>query len=277
MLSDLSFQLRLPDKVVICPASSSDVDEAGYRASSLSIEIITGPKGSCHQRNAIIEHVRDLQSGVLIFFDDDFFPMPDYLAELELLFSTCAEVVVATGDVLADGAPKSGFTVESARAILAAQDGELSKTSISDIYNGYGCNLAVRIAAINRLGVRFDERLPMYGWLEDVDFSRQLSVDGRVVKCTSLRGVHLGSKVGRTSGLRFGYSQIANPWYLARKRTLRVDIAFRQAARNFASNVTRSLRPEPWVDRRGRLRGNLIALFHLLRGRLDPGNVFRIK
>ena len=34
-----------------------------------------------------------------------------------------------------------------------------------------------------------------------------------------LRGVHLGNKRGRVSGLRFGYSQIANPIYLLQKGT----------------------------------------------------------
>jgi hypothetical protein len=35
-------------------------------------------------------------------------------------------------------------------------------------------------------------------------------------------------------------------------------------------NMVRSLAPEPWVDRRGRLRGNLIAIADLLRGRMHP-------
>jgi len=35
----------------------------------------------------------------------------------------------------------------------------------------------------------------------------------------------------------------------------------------------KSLRPEPWIDRPGRLRGNLIAIGDLLRGRLDPARI----
>ena len=38
-------------------------------------------------------------------------------------------------------------------------------------------------------------------------------------------------------------------------------------------NAARSLRPEPHVDRLGRLKGNLIAIGDLLRGRMHPMRV----
>ncbi|AZO77314.1 hypothetical protein B5U98_17255 [Bosea sp. Tri-39] len=47
---------------------------------------------------------------------------------------------------------------------------------------------------------------------------------------TALRGVHRAVKRGRTSGLRVGYSQIANTVYLARKGTMRRLRALRLSA-----------------------------------------------
>ncbi len=105
--------------------------------------------------------------------------------------------------------------------------------------------------------------------LEDVDFCRRLAQFGRVVKDPALLGVHLGVKAGRTSGDRFGYSQIVNPVYLWRKGTLRWDRALGQMARNLAANLAGALKPEPWIDRRGRIRGNLKGLFDLSLGRLN--------
>jgi hypothetical protein len=35
----------------------------------------------------------------------------------------------------------------------------------------------------------------------------------------------------------------------------------------------KSLRSEPWIDRRGRLKGNLLAMFDVLRGRSDPRRI----
>jgi hypothetical protein len=90
---------------------------------------------------------------------------------------------------------------------------------------------------------------------------------------TSARGVHLGMKSGRQSGLRLGYSQIANPVYLVRKGSFAWRRAMGQIGRNIAMNVALSLRPEPYVDRRGRLRGNVIAIRDLARGRLHPRRI----
>jgi hypothetical protein len=92
----------------------------------------------------------------------------------------------------------------------------------------------------------------------------------------SLRGVHLGLKAGRVSGVRFGYSQVVNPIYLIRKGTVPVSFALPLILRNVAANILRSLRPEPHVDRRGRLRGNLRGFFHLLRGRVEPEHAQRL-
>jgi hypothetical protein len=53
--------------------------------------------------------------------------------------------------------------------------------------------------------------------------------------------------------------------------------AFRLAARNFLANLVRSIRPENYVDRRGRLRGNLIGIFHMMSGRLTPEYILQVE
>src|SRR5690606_30638203 len=103
----------------------------------------------------------------------------------------------------------------------------------------YGCNMAFRRSAIE--GVRFDERLPLYGWLEDVDFSAQAGRKGVLLKSETLVGVHLGVKGGRTSGVRFGYSQIVNPVYLLGKKTIGRRQAGANMLRTFAANHVKAL------------------------------------
>ena len=88
-----------------------------------------------------------------------------------------------------------------------------------------------------------------------------------------MRGVHLGNKRGRTSGLRFGYSQVANPLYLRNKGTVGLKWALRLMGGNVAANILGSVRSQGLVDRRGRLKGNVIAVLDMLRGRLDPMRV----
>ena len=53
-----------------------------------------------------------------------------------------------------------------------------------EIRGTYGCNMAFRTAGIG--SVRFDERLPLYGWQEDLDFCGALRGSGRIVKTNRL-------------------------------------------------------------------------------------------
>lgn len=275
-LMDLSRQSRPPNLVLVCPASSADVDEAALSRLPLSIVVLPPVRGLPRQRNLILDRVGHIEGGVLTFFDDDFLPGRDYLREASLLFERWPDVALASGLVLADGATGPGLSIAEGRRILEEAAPDKGQDGLVPLYNGYGCNMSVRLDVVNRHGLRFDEDLPLYGWLEDVDFSRRVAVHGRIVQCGRLQGVHLGAKSGRVSGRRTGYSQIANPWHLVRKRTLSPNRALIQVGRNVAANLGRSIAPEPWVDRRGRLRGNLLALLDLARGKLHPRNILRM-
>jgi hypothetical protein len=46
-----------------------------------------------------------------------------------------------------------------------------------------------------------------------------------------------------------------------------------QIGRNLIANLVKAWRPEPWVDRKGRLKGNAMACLDLLTGKLAPQNV----
>jgi hypothetical protein len=135
--------------------------------------------------------------------------------------------------------------------------------------------MAFRSSAIG--SHRFDEALPLYGWQEDIDFAASVSRHGgRLVKTDAFVGVHRGVRSGRTSGKRFGYSQMVNPVYLCRKRTMKRSYAARIMTQNFLANVRGLVRPEPWIDRRGRLFGNLLGLADLVQLRIDPMRVLHL-
>ncbi len=273
-LAALAGQRRRPDEILVCPAQEEDVDWAFAATLAVPVRRLAPRRGLCLQRNAILDAIAE--ADLLLFFDDDFLPAQDFIAAAEALFSGQGDVVVATGEVLADGIHGPGLGAEEARAILA-RDRPPATARLIPVENAYGCNMAFRMAAIRAAGVRFDENLPLYGWQEDTDFCAQLAGQGRIVRSTALRGVHRGSKRGRTSGLRFGYSQIANPFYLVRKGTLRPRRALRMAAGNIAANIGGSLRPNNPVDRRGRLKGNCLAFWDLLRGRLAPQRILSLE
>lgn len=289
----LALQSRLPEMVLVSAPDETHVVGLGSGSGANSgpssatgpfpVRVVFGPTGSSAQRNTALDAL-GCDYDVITFLDDDFIPARDYLAGVVEAFAANPDFAVVMGRVLRDGATTAGLDWPEALAALAEPEPNSGPNSgprsgrsprpVVDHVGAYGCNMSIRADRIE--GRRFDERLVLYGWQEDIDFTSRLRARGRVVCVAGLRGVHLGLKTGRVSGTRFGYSQMVNPVYLIRKRTVPAGFALRLMGRNLAANLVRSLRPEPYVDRRGRLRGNLLGLAHMLRGRIDPEHVLRL-
>ncbi len=265
LLRRLEAQTRVPDHVIVVGADESDV--AGV-ASSPARAVVLGPAGSARQRNEALR-IADGRYGTLVFFDDDFVPSRFWLERAETWFSRRPDLAALTGTVLADGIKTSGIPAAEADAMVSAQDrSSFSGNALIEGVGPYGCNMAFRASAI--AGLRFDDRLPLYAWLEDSDFGAQVARRGMVARAEDLWGVHLGHKTGRGPGVKLGYSQMVNPVYLCRKGTLPPGFSAKLMTKNIVANAVRSLAPEPMIDRAGRLRGNLIGLGDLLRGRVTP-------
>ncbi len=270
-------QSRLPDQIIISTLKPSDLPENLGEGLSTPLQLMQSTSGLAKQRNDIIKVSADFD--LLLFLDDDFLMAPDYVAEVEKLFLEHDDIVISTGNVLVDGIGTPGIQVKEGAVLLKAllADPASHPDGLKEVYNGYGCNMTVRLDMIRRNNIWFDENLPLYCWLEDVDLSRLAAKHGRIVKSNKQRGIHLGVKSGRTSGIKLGYSQIANPYYLARKGTMVFSKALAMASRNLIANIVGSISPEAWIDRKGRLKGNGLALFDLLRGRISPSGVLDVE
>ena len=264
-------QTRPPEKIFVCITTPED--SPSFEGEPL-VEVIMSPKGLTTQRNMGLDQVNG-DADIIGFFDDDFVPAPNYVEQLEAFLQINPDVAGLTGKVLRDGVKGLGLSFEEAdEAIRSYATPPVDKCEIKPQQSLYGCNMIFRREAI--AGLRFDETLPLYGWLEDVDFSRQAKSWGPLVRSNALAGVHLGSKGGRISGLRFGYSQIVNPIYLHRKGTMSLGHAADNMGRNFVSNHARVLYPEPHIDRWGRVKGNWLAIFDVVRGRINPMRVLSL-
>ncbi len=282
-LVELVGQSRPPARVLVLYGQDSDVEDLPLRFPQFLFLKSTG--GLCEKRNRILDMLRDgpLEGSwpaaeLLLFMDDDFLLDSDYLRVTEEAFRRDRRLVGATGRVSADGATGPGLTVEQGRVAMARARRSARRTDAPrPAFNTYGCNMTFRLEAVFAHGLRFDQKLPAYAWYEDIDFSRRLLPYGSLMLLPGALGVHLGAKVGRVSGAKLGYSQVANPVYLWRKGSFPLAHTLRSIARNFLANAVRSLKPEGYVDRRGRLRGNLVALADLLRGRVDPGRMAHMR
>lgn len=272
LLQHLESQVRVPDEVIISTPDPSHVEV--YQSDKFRVSYVFGHTGSAVQRNVALEQAVG-RADIVCFFDDDFIPADDYLAKLEAAFAANPTWSVIMGLVVADGARGTGLDWEEGMAALNAALAEPEDTQVIDHVGAYGCNMSMRVSFVGAL--RFDERLPLYGWLEDIDLTSQLRRRGRVVEVRTLLGVHLGAKSGgRVSGERFGYSQVMNPIYLIRKGTVPFSFAMNLLMRNVSANLVKSIWPESHVDRRGRLRGNMLAGWHAVTGRIQPEYILKI-
>lgn len=275
-LQFIALQSELPETIVICPVTESDIKCDALHALPYSIKIAPTASGLTIQRNIILSHMQDFD--IVIFFDDDFLPDNNYIANARALFQNNSGIVLATGVLIEDGIHGPGIDPAAARAkLLSAPPQSYSRGKERTYYGVYGCNMVIRQSLVRQAQICFDEQLPLYGWQEDIDFSRQMAPHGRIVQTPALTGIHLGTKRGRTSGLRFGYSQIANPIYLIKKGTMSASFGFRTMMRNIVANIVKFFKPESHIDRRGRFAGNLLALNDLIRGRLHPRRILEIE
>lgn len=269
----LSRQRRAPAEIIV--AVPGDQHVLAETRALPRVRVVDAGIGTSRQRNDAIAALAP-ETSLVTFLDDDVELHRDYLDQIALLFAAAPDLVLADGHVLADGARSGGIERPRARDIAAAAitpPALMVEGSAPELV--YGCNMTVRRAILGQ--VRFDERLPLYGYMEDRDFAFQCARLGAVARCASAALVHLGVPSGRVSGRRFGFSQVMNPLYLWRKGSYRSrgDVA-RQVLQPIVANAALALAPGQSIDRRGRLAGNCRALARVLRGRIAPEDVLQL-
>jgi GT2 family glycosyltransferase len=241
-----------------------------------AVTIVQGQQGLTRQRNAGLSAVPSAAEYVL-FLDDDTELAPNYLESMERLFDSRADLAVASGVFAMDGLrvarPLSREEAVTAVKRHPLEHGTEAAEGIS------GCNIFVRRQVVERL--RFDERLPQCGWLEDFDFSVRCRPHGLVAWNFETCVAHLGvQRACRERGFLVGYAQVANSYYLWQKGVIpsfgRLLGGYWLPAlrRNLHGLVRCALhRNSPWnlvFDPPGRVAGSAQALLDAAMYRLTP-------
>ncbi len=270
----ISSQTKKPNEMIWVVTSDMDLPEAFVHTSPVpGLTIIKSPVGLTTQRNRGLAAISS-DPEFVAFFDDDYVPTSTCLEDMERSFRAMPDVAGLTGTMLGDGINTCGIEYDEALALSRKYELTRRTPDTLDLepWDGlYGCNMVYRAELL--ANERFDENLPLYAWQEDVDFAVRVAKGRRLGRTNGFAGVHQGTKYGRSSGKRLGYSQIINPLYLFNKGTMKPRKALVCAMKNMIANHVRSAKPEPWVDRRGRMIGNWLALRDIFRGRVDPMRV----
>jgi GT2 family glycosyltransferase len=245
-------QTHAPTKIIVCvpELSSVRVDTAKL------VQVIQCQRGLTVQRNVGLEAV---ETEYTLFLDDDIELAPDY-------FEVCLRIMECNRHVALIG----GWAVVEDVSRAEALQHILCQTPVSCDWvpatSAYGCNMFVR-TQLARCEL-FDEELPLYGWLEDYDWSMRISRHGQVAWSQAAKVIHLRTRSGRSRGDLLGYSQIANPLYLWRKGVMSLRRFLKHWAQSVAGNIRR--------QRTRELFGNLTAFRDLILGRIHPTRILSL-
>ena len=274
-IETIEAQTVRPDEVIVSAVEPADVPDIGPRP--FAVRVIFGTRGLPCQRNAGIDAL-DPRSTLVTFLDDDVELSSDCFHAAREISLRHSELLGFDAEMVADGRRNGGLTRQEALTMLRVSatsspsgDFELARGGL------LGGNLNVRRDVLKQ--VRFDEELVLYGYLEDADFSLRVRKLGNVAHAKRCRYVHLAVSCGRVSGLRFGISQIVNPFYLYKKgllQSLRM-ISYRFWLRALMANAAGVLSPrqQRLFDRRGRLIGNVIGLMAVARNDATPSIILK--
>ena len=271
VLRDIRAQTLQPDHLVVSvpdTASLPPVDDLGECQ-------VVHASGLAAQRNAGVDAVP--HADLVFFFDDDAVVRSDYLERGVEHFARNPGVVGLTGNVLCDGAAVEEIGREDALGSLRRSEASVVSTATKRRRRTlYGCNFAYRPAPADK--IRFDDRLPLYSWLEDHDFARRLMRSGELIWAADCVIVHRGAKSGgRQAHRRLGYSQVMNPAYLYSTGSFPLWLALWEVFRPTAKNVVQSAAGEHRVWRRERLCGNAMAARDVLARRFTPERIREIE
>jgi GT2 family glycosyltransferase len=275
----LSSRRTIPGCVVVTGATEKDLPVLDY-VMPFPVHLLLAPaKGSAIQRNHGISQLSP-SIELVSFLDDDMELHDDYCAEVENVFHSAPEVAGFSGCIMANG----GIDRADARTLLDTYQIH-KEMPVFGFYpkrwpGFYGCamNIRRRWLAVEQ----FDERLPLYALGEDCEMGFRLSRHGAVGGSARCPVVHLAAKSGRISEVGVGYAQIINYLYFAGKGIgyPRMATYWHHLVRlplvNLFFRLFPALEQKKSIDRKGRFRGNLLALADAARGRIDPKNLIAI-
>jgi GT2 family glycosyltransferase len=210
------------------------VDEA--RADLPELAYIASTPGLTHQRNRGIDSAK---GDVIVFLDDDVVIAPDAFAHVAAAYRDPSVRGVA-GRVDEPRDARLGGSRSRLRRLLLAGGSEgtftrfgyprrlVDRDTARDVEFMPGCFMSVRRE--DARGLRFDEGLEGYALAEDEDFSRRLSLRGRIRYEPAASVVHHNTGFAKRDRRAFGRQVVTNRHYLFKKNFPQTPVARAQFA-----------------------------------------------
>jgi glycosyltransferase involved in cell wall biosynthesis len=253
-----------PDEIIISIVNDVDICPTIKNTTS---QVIYSSPGLCAQRNIGMQFL-DKRCALVSFLDDDLELGADYFKEIKSFFAQCNNAVGLNGNILVEGC--SRLEAQDAFQKISSDYKAMKENLIESLY---GCNMHYRRESIGQ--ELFDERLSLYGWLEDFDFSTRVGQKGGLYWIPRAMLCHLKEPTGRMNNRKFGFAQIMNPFYLYKKNVIRISELIRYHLLPCAISNALKIATGSNVGKE-RFYGNLRAYRLILSGHCSPEEVAKL-
>jgi hypothetical protein len=257
-------------KIVIVDSSNSEIKnkiKKIVRKYNANIKVVDSEASTCIQRNVGFKFIQN--NKYIMFLDDDniFFPnafhkMKNFLKNNRDFFGVAFNQVYKEKKNILDSFKKN--YIMNKLGIYNLDNGEIAASGWQSRFINFKNNKIVQWLPTRAViykskavkNIRFDKKLGVYGYLEDLDFSLQLKKKGNLMVCSDAKYTHDQSII--RPGFQFGKKELRNRYYIVKKHKLNKNLffftTFLRMLLTFKEGVLGNLNSFQ------RLAGNLVAL-----------------
>ena len=257
-------------KIVIVDSSNSEIKnkiKKMVRKYNANIKVVDSEASTCIQRNVGFKFIQNNKYIMFldddnIFFPDAFYKMKNFLKNNKDFFGVAFNQVYKEKKNILNSFKKN--YIINKLGIYNLNNGGLADSGWQSRFINFKNNKIVQWLPTRAViykskavkNIRFDRKLGVYGYLEDLDFSLQLKKKGNLMVCSDAKYTHDQSII--RPGFQFGKKELRNRYYIVKKHKLNkilfFSTTFLRMLLTFKEGVLGNLNSFK------RLAGNLVAL-----------------
>ena len=257
-------------KIIIVDSSSFEIKEEIKKKIlnyNLNIKFVDSKPSTCIQRNIGLNFLEDEE--YIMFLDDDNIFYEDAFNKMKIFLRTHKNFVGVSFNQIYNY--KSSFLDKLKKnfifnkiGIYSSKNGGFSKSGWQSRFINFDMNSIVEWlptrAVIYRSSeikkIRFNEKLGVYGYLEDLDFSLELKKKGNLMVCSEAKYTH-DQSINR-SGFEFGKKEVKNRYYIVKKYNLSKFLFFITLSLRIIMTFSKAIIGD--LNATKRILGNIIGI-----------------
>ena len=198
-----------------------------------------------------------------IFFEDAFYKMQIFLKTHKNFAGVAFNQIYNYQYTFLDKLKKN--FIFNKIGIYSSKNGGVSKSGWQSRFVNFDKNLIVEwlptravIYRSSEIGkIRFNEKLGVYGYLEDLDFSLELKKRGNLMVCSGAKYTH-DQSINR-SGFQFGKKEVKNRYYIVKKYNLSKFLFFITLSLRIIMTFSKAIIGD--LNSTKRMLGNIVGIW----------------